>query len=135
LCRVFSQAEGSIRASSVTGVTTSALPTCWPRHVATYSSRPRPSMLGRGRLEYVATWWGQRVLPAGVAPSNAAVAVTPPAPAPAAAIVAVPPPPRPSLARLLDGGSVDRDAALAGLFARWGIEFQPRPGESACEIA
>jgi len=93
------------------------------------------SMLGRGRLEYVATWWGQRVLPAGVAPSNAAVAVTPPAPAPAAAIVAVPSPPRPSLARLLDGGSVDRDAALAGLFARWGIEFQPRPGESACEIA
>jgi len=93
------------------------------------------SMLGRGRLEYVATWWGQRVLPAGVAPSNAAVAVTPPAPAPAAAIVAVPLPPRPSLARLLDGGSVDRDAALAGLFARWGIEFQPRPGESACEIA
>src|SRR5881396_2272364 len=55
------------------------------------------SMLGHGRLEYVATWWGQRVLPAGVAPSNAAVAVTPPAPAPAAAIVAVPPPPRPSL--------------------------------------
>jgi general secretion pathway protein A len=92
------------------------------------------SLLGRGRLEYVATWWGQRVLPAGVAPSNAAVAVTPPAPAPAAAIVAVPPP-RPSLARLLDAASVDRDAALAGLFARWGIEFQPRPGESACDIA
>ena len=92
------------------------------------------SMLGRSRLEYVATWWGQRVLPAGVAPSNAAVAITPPAPAPAAAILAVSPP-RPSLAGLLDAASVDRDAALAGLFARWGIDFQPRPSESACEIA
>src|SRR3989442_15792620 len=86
------------------------------------------STLGRSRLEYVATWWGQRVLPAGVAPRNAAVAVTPPAPA--AAVVA-----RPSLARLLDGTTVDRDAALATLFARWGVDFQPRPGENACDIA
>ena len=87
------------------------------------------STLGRSRLEYVATWWGQRVLPAGVAPSNAAVAVTP---APLAAVGA---PQRPSPARLLDGTTVDRDAALASLFARWGVEFQPRPGENACEIA
>jgi len=87
------------------------------------------STLGRSRLEYVATWWGQRVLPAGVAPSNAAMAVTP---APLAAVGA---PQRPSLARLLDGTTVDRDAALASLFARWGVEFQPRPGDNACEIA
>jgi general secretion pathway protein A len=87
------------------------------------------STLGRSRLEYVATWWGQRVLPAGVAPSNAAVAVTP---APVAAVVV---PPRPSLGRLLDATTVDRDAALANLFARWGVEFQARPGENACEIA
>src|SRR5207247_861530 len=44
-------------------------------------------------------------------------------------------PQRPSPARLLDGTTVDRDAALASLFARWGVEFQPRPGENACEIA
>jgi len=86
------------------------------------------STLGRSRLEYVATWWGQRVLPAGVAPSNAAVAVTP---APLAAVGA---PQRPSPARLLDGTTVDRDAALASLFARWGVEFQPRPGENASDV-
>jgi general secretion pathway protein A len=91
------------------------------------------SMLGRSRLEFVATWWGQRVLPAGVAPSNAAVTAAPPAPS--AAIVAVPPAPRAPLARLLDAATADRDAALAGLFARWGVDFQPRPGESACDIA
>jgi general secretion pathway protein A len=86
--------------------------------------------LGRSRLEYVGTWWVQRLVPAGVAPSNAAVAVAPPAP-----VAAVVTPPRPSLATLLDATTAERDTALAALFARWGVEFQPRDGENACEIA
>jgi general secretion pathway protein A len=87
--------------------------------------------LGKRHLEYVTTWWAQRLVPAGVAPSNAAVAVAPAAPV--AAVVA--PPPRPSMAKLLDATTADRDAALTSLFARWGVDFQPRPGETACEIA
>jgi general secretion pathway protein A len=83
--------------------------------------------LGTSRLEYVASWWAQRLLPSGVAPSNAAIAV-----APVATVVA---PPRPSPTRLLDVTTADPDAALANLFTRWGVEFQPQPGEGACEIA
>ncbi len=83
--------------------------------------------LGTSRLGYVTTWWAQRLLPSGVAPSNAAIAV-----APVATVVA---PPRPSPMRLLDATTADREAALASLFTRWGVEFQPRPGEDSCEIA
>src|SRR5262245_27671361 len=87
-------------------------------------------MLGRSRLGYVAGWWGQRLAPAAVPPSNAAVVVTPPTPvAPAVA------PARLSLASLLDATTADRNGALATLFDRWGVEFAPRPGESACEVA
>jgi general secretion pathway protein A len=86
--------------------------------------------LGTSRLEYVATWWVQRLLPSGVPPSNAAVAVAPAAPV---ATVAVPP--RPGVARVLDATTPDRDAAFAKLFARWGIDFQAGPGESACDLA
>ena len=83
--------------------------------------------LGTSHLGYVTTWWMQRLVPSGVAPSNAAIAV-----APVATVVA---PPRPSPTRVLDATTADRDAALASLFTRWGVEFQPRPGEGACEIA
>ncbi len=83
--------------------------------------------LGTSRLGYVTTWWMHRLLPSGVAPSNAAIAV-----APVAAVVA---PPRPSPIRLLDATTADREAALASLLTRWGVEFQRRPGEGSCEIA
>jgi general secretion pathway protein A len=85
-------------------------------------------MLGRSRLDYVAAWWLQRLVPAGVQPSNAAVVAPPPAPVPAA-------PMRPSLANLLDTTTTDRNAALASLFASWSVEFVPAPGESACDVA
>jgi len=86
--------------------------------------------LGTSRLEYVATWWVQRLLPSGVPPSNAAVAVAPPAPVAALGV-----PLRPYMAKVLDAATADRDAALTSLFARWGVEFRPRPGESACDTA
>ena len=85
-------------------------------------------MLGRSRLEYVAAWWLQRVVPAGVQPSNAAV-VPVPTPVPAAAPV------RLTLASLLDPKTADRDVALASLFASWSVEFAPAAGESACDVA
>jgi general secretion pathway protein A len=87
-------------------------------------------MLGRSRIEYVAAWWGQRLVPAGVAPSNAAVVAIPSTPA-----AAVGAPTRPTLDSVLDATTGDRDAALATLFALWSVAFEPRPGESACEVA
>lgn len=87
-------------------------------------------MLGRSRIQYVAAWWGQRLVPPGVASSNAAVVATPPT-----QVATVVPPMRPSLESVLDTTTADRDAALATLFARWSAEFEPRPGESACEVA
>jgi len=86
-------------------------------------------MLGRSRLEYIATWWGQRIVPAGIPPSNAAVV---PAPATSAASA---PTARPSLATLLDDATADRDIALDSLFATWSVKLQPGPGESACDVA
>jgi general secretion pathway protein A len=85
-------------------------------------------MLGRSRIEYVMAWWGQRLVPSGVAPSNAAVVP----PTPSAAVV---PPTRPSLESVLDATTAERDAAMATLFALWNVAFEPRPGESACEMA
>ena len=86
--------------------------------------------LGANRLEYVVAWWAQLLVPAAVtvAPSNAAVAI-----APAAAPVIAPP--RPSMAKLLDATTADRDAAVASLFARWSVDYRPRPGESVCDLA
>jgi general secretion pathway protein A len=94
------------------------------------------AMLGRGRLDYVRSWWAHRLLPAVVtAPSNAAVAVTPPAP-PVATLVAAPSPAtRPSLATLLDATTTTRDVALATLFSRWNAAYRPRPDEAACDTA
>lgn len=89
-------------------------------------------MLGRNRLGYVAGWWGQRLVPSAVPPSNAAVVTPPPAPAAAPSAAA---PSRQSLATLLDATTADRNVALATLFDRWGVDFAPRPGESACEVA
>jgi len=94
---------------------------------------------GANRLEYVAAWWAQRLVPAGVtaAPSTVTVASTPPAPsaAPAPARAVGAPPPRTSATKLLDATTADRDAALASLFARWDVDFRPRAGESACDLA
>jgi len=89
-------------------------------------------MLGRNRLGYVAGWWGQRLVPSAVPPSNAAVVTPPPAPAAAPSAAA---PSRQSLATLLDATTADRNVALATLFDRWGVDFAPRAGESACEVA
>jgi general secretion pathway protein A len=83
------------------------------------------------RLESTAMWWRPHILPVPVGRSTATVADTPSASV--AAVVA--PAPWSSLARLLDATTVDRDSALAALFARWGVDFQPRPGDSPCEIA
>lgn len=85
---------------------------------------------GGHRLEYVAAWWAERLVPAGVtAAPRAAVPASP------SASVAPAPPPRPSMASLLDASTADREAALARLFARWGVEHRPRAGESACDTA
>lgn len=88
-------------------------------------------LLGRSRLDYIAGWWMQRLVPSAVSPSNAAATVSPP-PVTAAAMVA---PPRPSLDKLLEPTTAEPDTALASLFARWGAEFRPRPGEGACDVA
>jgi len=92
---------------------------------------------GANRLEYVAAWWAQRLVPAGVTAPPSTVAVTPPSPsaAPAPFRPVSAPPARPSVARLLDAATADRDAALASLFARWDVDFRPRAGESACDLA
>ena len=87
-------------------------------------------LFGRSRLDYITGWWMQRLVPPGVAPSNAAVSA--PATPVAAAMVA---PPRPNLEKLLGPASSERDLALASLFARWGVEFRPRAGEGACDVA
>jgi general secretion pathway protein A len=88
-------------------------------------------MLGRSRLEYVAAWWGQRLVPADVPSSNAAVVATPPTPVPAVVTA----PARPNVASILGATTADRNAALATLFERWSVQFTPRPGESACDVA
>jgi len=88
-------------------------------------------MLGRSRLEYVAAWWGQRLVPVDVPSSNAAVVATPPTPVPA--VVAAPA--RPNVASILGATTADRNAALATLFERWSVQFAPRPGEGACDVA
>ena len=90
--------------------------------------------VGRGRLEYIASWWGHRLLPGTITPSNAAVTVPPPSTGIASAVVS-PAAPRPSLASLLDTTTAVRETALATLFTRWGVAFQPRPGEAACDAA
>ncbi len=77
---------------------------------------------GGDRLDYVAGWWAQQLVPAPVAPSTAAV------------IVPVPPP-RPTVTSLLDATTADRDAALARLFARWSVDYRPRAGEAFCDVA
>ena len=87
-------------------------------------------VLGRGRLDYIAAWWMQRFVRSSVAPSNA-TATVPSAPV-AAAMVA---PPRPSVEKLLGPTTAERDAALANLFARWSVEYHPRAGEGACDVA
>ncbi len=89
------------------------------------------STTGRSRLEYVASWWGQRLVAPGVPPSNAATPGTPASsPSAAAAVVA---PARPSMAQILDGTTTDRDGALGRLFSAWGVDFEPRAGETACD--
>ena len=88
------------------------------------------STLGRSRLEYVASWWGQRLVPAGVPPSNAAI----PATASPSAVAAGVAPERASMAQILDGATTDREGALGRLFAAWGVDFEPRAGETACDV-
>jgi general secretion pathway protein A len=86
---------------------------------------------GSSYLEYGATWWNQRVRPPGVALGKATVAVMPSASV--AGVVA--PSSGPSLGPLLNATTVDRDAALASLFARWSVDVPSQPGTSACDIA
>jgi len=86
---------------------------------------------GSSYREYAATWWKPYSRPAGVASSKATVAVMPSASV--AEVVA--PSQGPSLAPLLNATTVDRDAALARLFARWSVDMPSQAGTSACEIA
>jgi general secretion pathway protein A len=86
---------------------------------------------GSTYLESAAAWWNQHVRPAGIVPRNPTVAVVP-----SASVAEVVAPSHGSnLAPLRDATTLDRDAALASLFARWSVDVPSRPGTSPCDIA
>ena len=97
--------------------------------------------LGASRLEYVLTWWAQRLAPrdTATAPANSVATVGPTpvaalAPSPAASPVAAVAP-TPTVSTLLGLMPAERDAALAAQFALWGVEYRARPGVDGCEVA
>jgi general secretion pathway protein A len=109
--------------------------------------------LGASRLEYVTTWWAQRLLPRETAPApgtsvmtvgpspvsggsaTASGSATPggspsPAASPVAAVA-----PTSGTSALLALMPTERDAALATQFALGGVEYRARAGVDACEAA
>jgi general secretion pathway protein A len=85
---------------------------------------------GTQRLQYVASWWAERLVPTSVTAAPRTVAAIVPPGLPAAPAPAAPP----RITSVLEAAA-DRDAALSRLFARWGVDYRPRAGEGACDVA
>lgn len=85
-------------------------------------------------IEYVTDWWARRIMPPAVAmaPSTAAVVVTPTA---AAVPPDVVPTPHLALGAMLDARTQDRDVAFGSLLAIWGESSGTRREQSGCDYA
>jgi general secretion pathway protein A len=89
---------------------------------------------GASRLDYVAAWWAERIVPLDITVPTRPVAAIFSSPA-SLPMAVLPTPAKPSMAGVLAATPSSLDAALARLFARWDVEYRPRTGEGACDVA